>query len=432
VSSASFDLVLNYPPIFPVRPRCGQCTRLKKTPCEYAGVNRRASEVGNLDVQNSSTLGNTSQDPQASRGSHRTKDHGRHLDNSNPHPTNPFSVPESSHQIDQCLQPYTDVLLLDYAGNDARSLTSATAIPSAQPDLHYQSSKYHNEEDEPSRSQAISFTEFDNFSAPDQVVQPSFDNATSTSRSFGLDLSISPNTYRIWSSMLDGMADASLPDVDRPEERSQDTSHQQLVSRSVGICNPYGGLQSSFEVSTSWSDENITGDAAHSETRQQSDQARLPTLSTGESDLFRHSHIALEPGRPFTDGSLMASGFQILMDEMPPPHAATPHVSPDSIIEISRLSPGFSDPFTVLPDLSAAGVPGVLRDRLIGSFTTQARRFGIEYDWPRLWERLRGDTSQQPHPAWLNAMVSIHACFIIARFRQRYLLIVHHWRKRIR
>jgi hypothetical protein len=52
-------------------------------------------------------------------------------------------------------------------------------------------------------------------------------------------------------------------------------------------------------------------------------------------------------------------------------------------------------------------IPPFLREKLIGSFAKESRRFGLDYHWPRFWERMRGEEANRPHSAWVYSIVSL-------------------------
>lgn len=89
--------------------------------------------------------------------------------------------------------------------------------------------------------------------------------------------------------------------------------------------------------------------------------------------------------------------------------------SPGSII---NLSPGGFDmgpsAMTMVP--ASDDIPAIFRERLLGSFMKQGRRFGLIYHWPTFWERMRGEESLRPHPCWINAMASV----CLSRFGYSY------------
>jgi hypothetical protein len=84
--------------------------------------------------------------------------------------------------------------------------------------------------------------------------------------------------------------------------------------------------------------------------------------------------------------------------------------SPGSIINLSSLSPGAGQTSTLIAAPTSEEIPLIFRERLLGSFMKQGRRFGLIYHWPTFWERMRGEESLRPHPAWINAMVSRDCC----------------------
>ena len=117
----------------------------------------------------------------------------------------------------------------------------------------------------------------------------------------------------------------------------------------------------------------------------------------GSMDAFRLP-TSFRPGSDPTSGSASASGSGSGAGSAVP--------SPGSVINLSSLSPGAGQTTTLTTAPTAEEIPAIFRERLLGSFMKQGRRFGLIYHWPTFWERMRGEESLRPHPAWVNAMVS--------------------------
>jgi hypothetical protein len=114
-------------------------------------------------------------------------------------------------------------------------------------------------------------------------------------------------------------------------------------------------------------------------------------------DAFRLP-TSFRPGSDPTSGSASASGSGSGTGSAVP--------SPGSVINLSSLSPGAGQTTTLTTAPTAEEIPAIFRERLLGSFMKQGRRFGLIYHWPTFWERMRGEEQLRPHPAWVNAMVS--------------------------
>lgn len=117
----------------------------------------------------------------------------------------------------------------------------------------------------------------------------------------------------------------------------------------------------------------------------------------GSMDAFRLP-TSFRPGSDPTSGSASASGSGSGAGSAVP--------SPGSIINLSSLSPGAGQTTMLTTAPTAEEIPSIFRERLLGSFMKQGRRFGLIYHWPTFWERMRGEEHLRPHPAWVNAMVS--------------------------
>ncbi|KAG7531718.1 hypothetical protein FFLO_04160 [Filobasidium floriforme] len=125
------------------------------------------------------------------------------------------------------------------------------------------------------------------------------------------------------------------------------------------------------------------------------------TGGNSSMDAFRLP-TSFRPGSDPTSGSASASGSGSGAGSAVP--------SPGSVINLSSLSPGAAGQTTTLTTApTAEEIPAIFRERLLGSFMKQGRRFGLIYHWPTFWERMRGEEHLRPHPAWVNAMYAIGA-----------------------
>lgn len=121
------------------------------------------------------------------------------------------------------------------------------------------------------------------------------------------------------------------------------------------------------------------------------------TGGNSSMDAFRLP-TSFRPGSDPTSGSASASGSGSGAGSAVP--------SPGSVINLSSLTPGAGQTTTLTTAPTAEEIPAIFRERLLGSFMKQGRRFGLIYHWPTFWERMRGEEHLRPHPAWVNAMVS--------------------------